>query len=112
LCTGKNMSFRIPRTLLVVASVLVVLGAVQTLMFTPTAQATPIPKPRMCVVGTDGETSGCGAPFPNPNCRGTSSRGLRERRVHLPVLLRPHLIRASTPRPVEGPPPRGRDAKP
>jgi len=69
---GKNMSFerrsRIRRTLLVVASVLVVLAAVQALVFESTAG--PIPKPRLCVVGPDGETSGCGPSFPNPTCPG------------------------------------------
>ena len=64
---GKNMSFelrsRIPRTLLVVVSVLVVLGAVQTLVFVPTAQATV--RPRLCVVGGDGDSVAC-PPIPNP----------------------------------------------
>jgi len=54
---------RIPRTLLVVVSVLVLLGAVQALVFESTAG--PIPKPRLCVVGGDGDSVAC-PPIPNP----------------------------------------------
>ena len=64
---GKNMSLerrsRIRRTVLVVASVLVVLVAVQALVFVPTVQATV--KPRLCVVGGDGDSVAC-PPIPNP----------------------------------------------
>ena len=66
---SSQLRSRIPRTLVVVASVLVVVVAVQALAFESTAG--PIPKPRMCVVGSDGETSGCGPSYPNPICRGT-----------------------------------------
>jgi len=57
---------RIPRTLLVVVSVLVVLAAVQAL-FVPTSQAAE--KPHMCVVQPDGYVAGC-PPIPNPFCGG------------------------------------------